>query len=180
MSSVSDPEKLASFDERGVLQVVIETPKGSRNKYAWDAKRRCFQLKKTLPAGMEFPYDFGFVPRTKADDGDALDVLVLMEEPAFPGCVLNARLIGAIEGEDKSSKSKDVQRNDRLLAVAETSDLYRDIRAIKDLPKVLRDHIAQFFKTYPHLSSDKEFRILGMRGPAHAMKLVKKAQKRDG
>ena len=90
-ASVGNPSLLESLDpDEANLQVVIETPKGRRNKYAFDEKQRVFGLKKVLPAGMEFPYDFGFVPSTLADDGDPTDVLVLMDEPAFPGCVLQA------------------------------------------------------------------------------------------
>ncbi|MGB7726658.1 MAG: inorganic diphosphatase, partial [Candidatus Acidiferrum sp.] len=75
-------------DDPRIIQVIIETPKGSRNKYAFDPDHNLFQLKKLLPAGMAFPYDFGFIPSTQAEDGDATDVLVLMDEPAFPGCLL--------------------------------------------------------------------------------------------
>jgi inorganic pyrophosphatase len=84
---LADPAKLGSFDtsDENLIVVIIETPKGSRNKYAYDAKWHVFQLKKVLPAGMAFPYDFGFVPSTKGGDGDPLDVLVLMDEPAFAG-----------------------------------------------------------------------------------------------
>jgi len=88
-----------------LIRVIIETPKGSRNKYAFDAKQRIFQLKKVLPAGMAFPYDFGFIPSTIADDGDPVDVLVLMDEPAFPGCLLGCRPIGIIEGEQARRNS---------------------------------------------------------------------------
>ena len=77
-------------DGQNAIQVIIETPKGSRNKYAFDPEQRVFQLKKVLPTGMAFPYDFGFIPSTKAEDGDPVDVLVLMDEPAFPGCALCA------------------------------------------------------------------------------------------
>jgi inorganic pyrophosphatase len=88
--SLAEPTILSPFDGEGwkSIQVIIETPKGSRNKYAFDHKQKVFQLKKVLPAGMAFPYDFGFVPSTKAEDGDPVDVLVLMDEPAFPGCLL--------------------------------------------------------------------------------------------
>jgi inorganic pyrophosphatase len=89
-----------------MLRVVIETPKGSRNNFALDPKEHIFELKKVLPAGMMFPYDFGFVPSTKADDGDPLDVLALMDEPAFAGCVLSCRPIGVIEGEQGIKKIK--------------------------------------------------------------------------
>ncbi len=89
-----------------MLRVVIETPKGSRNKFAFNADDHIFELKKVLPAGMAFPYDFGFVPSTEADDGDPVDVLVLMDEPAFPGCVLKCRPIGVIQGEQGEKKKK--------------------------------------------------------------------------
>ena len=97
--SMADPFDLPPLDGNGKIQVVIETPKGSRNKYSFDPELRIFSLKKVLPAGMTFPYDFGFVPSTKAEDGDPTDVLVLMDEPAFPGCLLKCRIIGIIEGQ---------------------------------------------------------------------------------
>ena len=106
-----------------LLQVIIETPKGCRNKYSFDEDQKIFVLKAALPSGMAFPYDFGFLPQTLADDGDPLDVLVLMDEPAFPGCAVMARLIGVIEGEQITPKSAPV-RNDRLVAVAETTHMY--------------------------------------------------------
>lgn len=93
-------------DDDRKLRVVIETPKGSRNKFAFDPKEGIFELKKVLPAGMAFPYDFGFVPSTKADDGDPVDVLVLMDEPAFAGCVLTCRVIGVIEGDEGKARKK--------------------------------------------------------------------------
>lgn len=100
-SVLADPSRLRPHDgdDDDIIRVVIETPKGSRNKYAFDPEEKVFELKKVLPAGMDFPFDFGFVPSTKAADGDPVDVLVLMDEPAFTGCVLKCRIIGIIEGE---------------------------------------------------------------------------------
>ena len=100
----------------GIIQVIIETPKGSRNNFAFDGEQNIFTVKAVLPAGMSFPYDFGFLPRTLAPDGDPIDVLLLMDEPAFPGIAVRARLIGIIEGEQTDGKKI---RNDRLIAVAE-------------------------------------------------------------
>ena len=92
-NGIANPVRLnpADSDDDQLLRVVIETPKGSRNKFAFNAKERIFELKKVLPSGMAFPYDFGFVPSTLAGDGDPIDVLVLMDEPAFPGCALSCR-----------------------------------------------------------------------------------------
>jgi inorganic pyrophosphatase len=102
--SLIAPDRLSSRGGGRELRVVIETPKGSRNKYAFNPDLGVFELRKVLPAGMVFPYDFGFVPRTRAGDGDPLDVLVLMDEPAFPGCVLGCRLVGVIRGRSRKAR----------------------------------------------------------------------------
>src|SRR5436190_20682015 len=122
--SLIDPSRLppVDSDDRDIIHVVIETPKGSRNKYAFDPDERIFRLKKVLPVGMAFPYDFGFVPSTKAEDGDPVDVLVLMDEPAFPGCLLECRLVGIIEAEQKDSSNK--ERNDRIVAIEQANHSY--------------------------------------------------------
>ena len=111
-SGLANPASIASFDERDkdLIVVIIETPKGSRNKYAYDVEEHIFELKKVLPAGMAFPYDFGFVPSTRGGDGDPLDVLVLMDEPAFAGCKLSCRVVGLIEGEQSDGKRKERSR----------------------------------------------------------------------
>src|ERR1022692_1989775 len=84
----------ATFDqETGDLRIVVETPKGSRNKYKYDPACDCLELATALPEGMVFPYDFGFVPATIGQDGDPLDVLVLMDAPVAPGCVIRGRLL---------------------------------------------------------------------------------------
>src|SRR3979490_2074974 len=115
--TLADPSRLSptNGDSDGTIQVVIETPKGCRNKYAFDPEQKVFELKKVLPVGMAFPYDFGFIPSTKAEDGDPVDVLVLMDEPAFPGVLLKCRVVGIIEGEQGKKKNK--ERNDRIVAV---------------------------------------------------------------
>ena len=90
--------QLDPYDEkREQWRIVIETPKGSHNKYAFDEELGVFQLKGVLPEGMIFPYDFGFLPGTVGDDGDPLDVLLLMDDPAFCGCLVPSRMIGVIE-----------------------------------------------------------------------------------
>src|ERR1700759_2292775 len=132
MKSLADPTRLRPMNKKdGLLQVIIETPAGSRNKFAFDPDQGIFALKKVLPAGMVFPYDFGFLPQTLAPDGDPIDVLLLMDEPAFPGVAVKARLIGVIEGEQVDGKKK--IRNDRLVAVAEANHMYAGIRRFKDL-----------------------------------------------
>src|ERR1043166_9085900 len=127
-NGLADPSRLKPFDaeEKQLLRVVIETPKGSRNKFAFNPDERVFRLRKVLPAGMSFPYDFGFVPSTLADDGDPVDVLVLMDEPAFPGCLLKCRVIGIIQGEQQNKKK--VERNDRVVAIEQENHSFADIK----------------------------------------------------
>jgi len=108
-------DRLEPFED-GCVLVVIETPKGSPNKLAFEARFGTFVLKGVLPAGAVFPFDFGFVPSTRAEDGDPLDVLVLMDAPVFPGCVVPSRLVGVIEAE--RTEDGKTERNDRVLAVA--------------------------------------------------------------
>jgi inorganic pyrophosphatase len=158
----------------GLLQVIIETPKGCRNKFAFDPEQKVFALKKVLPAGMVFPYDFGFLPKTLAPDGDPIDVLVLMDEPAFPGVIVRARLIGIIEGEQIEGKKK--TRNDRLLAVAETNYLYSTIRSHKDLPAKWMKQVEEFFVNY-HRLEGKEYRLLGCRGVNEAHRMIQQARR---
>ncbi len=110
-------DTLTPFDkETGDLNVIIDTPKGSRNKYEFDEKLGLFKLSGVLAAGHVFPYDFGFIPNTEGGDGDPLDVLVLMDEPAFAGCLIEARLIGVIEAK-QTERDVTVERNDRLIGV---------------------------------------------------------------
>ena len=173
---LADPSFIEPYNADDVLQVVIETPKNSRNKYAFDHDRNVIVLRKVLPAGMVFPYDFGFVPSTLAEDGDPIDVLLLMDEPAFPGCVLNARLIGVIEGEDELDGGK-TQRNDRLLAVAEASHTFADIHDAANLPENLASHMREFFEQYPRLLGGKTYKVLATKGPAEAKRLIEEARR---
>ena len=103
-------ERLAPFEDDCVL-VVIETPKGSPNKLTFEPRYGTFVLKGVLPAGAVFPFDFGFVPSTRADDGDPLDVLVLMDAPVYPGCIVPSRLIGVIEAEQTEEGADRAQRS---------------------------------------------------------------------
>jgi inorganic pyrophosphatase len=170
-TTLENPVKLKPFAaDNSYLRVVIETPKGSRNKFVLNVDERVFELKKVLPAGMAFPYDFGFVPSTKADDGDPVDVLVLMDEPAFPGCVLQCRPIGVIQGEQGDKKKK--VRNDRIVAVERDAHSWADIKTIDDLGKEFRRELEQFFVNYHSLSGER-YKVLGIKGPGHARKLVK-------
>jgi inorganic pyrophosphatase len=149
------------------LQVVIETPKASRNKYSFDERLGLFVLKKVLPAGMAFPYDFGFAPSTVAEDGDPTDVLVLMDEPAFTGCLLRCRIVGIIEGVQGKKK----MRNDRVVAIQEDAHSFADIKHISDLGKKFVKELEEFFVDY-HKLSGEQYRVLDARGPKEAMRRI--------
>lgn len=173
--ALADPTQLSTLNKtEELLQVIIETPKNSRNKYSFDDEQKIFCLKKVLPAGMAFPYDFGFLPNTKASDGDPVDVLVLMDEPAFPGCLLQARLIGVIEGEQQEDGK--LIRNDRLVAVAEANHSYTNIKQLKDLPSQFVKELEGFFVNYNKLQGIT-YKLLGCKGPAAARTLIDQARR---
>jgi inorganic pyrophosphatase len=171
--SMADPTAISKTDAEGQFRVVIETPRGCRNKYSYDPEQQVFVLKKVLPAGMTFPFDFGFVPDTLAGDGDPIDVLLLMDEPTFPGCTIRARLIGVLEAEEKTDEGKK-NRNDRLIGVALDSHSYGEMQAMKDLGERLVKDIEQFFVTYQKLLG-KDFKVIGRGDAKRAMQLVREA-----
>lgn len=172
-----DPTRLAPFADDGAgteaVNAVVETPGGSRNKFKYDEKLGFFALSGVLPEGMVFPHAFGFVPSTRAADGDPEDILILMDEPTFSGCVVPSRLIGVIEAEQTETDGKS-ERNDRLIAVAAHSRDYSEVRDLDDLNKNLLKEIQQFFIQY-NKERGKRFRVLQLRGPRQALKLVKKS-----
>jgi inorganic pyrophosphatase len=170
---------LPAFNEKGNrIRAVVETPKGSPNKYNYDPEYGCFELAKSLPQGMTFPFDFGFIPSTRGEDGDPLDVLVLMDFPAVTGCVVKARLIGCIQAEQKE-KGKKPFRNDRFIAVSEDSRILADVESLSDLRAGLVDEIEQFFVQYNKLAG-KEFTPLGSCSGKKALALVRAGVKMAG
>jgi inorganic pyrophosphatase len=170
LMAVKNLESLKVFNDEGDLNVIIETPKGSRNKYNYDEETGLFRLGGVLPAGASFPFDFGFVPSTLGGDGDPLDVLVLMDEPAFPGCLVHVRLVGAVEAE-QTERGGETTRNDRLIGVAAESRLQRHVRALGSLSPDLLEEIEHFFISYNQIKG-KEFNPLGRIGPQKALGLV--------
>jgi inorganic pyrophosphatase len=154
------------------INVIIDTPKGSRNKYKYDEATGLFRLSRILPAGMQFPYDFGSIPRTSADDGDALDVLVLMDAPTFPGCLIEVRLIGVLRAKQKE-KRKTI-RNDRLIGMAETPVNRPGAHGIGELGETRLSEIEHFFMAY-NRAHGREFTPIGRLGPEAAEKLLAKA-----
>ncbi len=167
---------LDAFGGEDELNVIIETPKGSRNKYNYDEKLRLFKLGGVLPSGASFPFDFGFVPSTLGGDGDPLDVLVLMDEPAFTGCLVRTRLVGVVEAE-QTERDGETTRNDRLVGVAADSRLLARVRTLESLGPDLLEEIEHFFVSYNDIKG-KVFRPLGRFGPERALALVEEGMKR--
>jgi len=163
---------LPPFDEHGDLHVIVDTPKGNRNKFKFEEKLNLFSLGGVLPSGAVFPFDFGFIPSTRGEDGDALDVLILMEEPAFVGCLVRCRLLGVIEAEQ--TEKGQTFRNDRLIAVAAKSHVHKDVGKLGDVSDQLLEEIEHFFESY-NKARGKLFKPLRRSGPDAARKLVEQA-----
>lgn len=164
--------ELPSFDaESADLNVIIETPRGNRNKFDFDEEHKLFKLAKVLPEGMIFPFEFGFIPSTRGEDGDPLDVLVLMDAPTTTGCLLTARLVGVIEASQKDDEG--TCRNDRLIAIATHAHIHGEAKTISHLDPNIIDEIEEFFISYNKIEGRK-FKPLGRHGPKRALKLVKK------
>ncbi len=157
------------------INAIVETPKGSRNKYVYDEESDIIKLKKALPAGMVFPFDFGFIPSTIAEDGDPMDILVLTDASTFPGCLVESKVLGIIKVEQEKHGEK--VRNDRVIAVQLDSRLYSAANNIDDLPEGLVNEIINFFSSYNDASEDV-FKPLGTDGPDAAIKLIKDSIKK--
>ncbi len=155
--------------------VIVEVPRGSRNKVVWEPDLGVFALHKILPMGATFPFDFGFVPGTLAEDGDPIDVVVLLDEPTFTGCLVPVRLLGAIGV--KQGKDGHIVRNDRLVGVAACSRDHATLRELKHLAPHRLDEIEHFFASFLELEG-QTFEVVGRWGPGRADALVAAAVKR--
>jgi inorganic pyrophosphatase len=163
------------------INVVIETPKGSAQKYDYDPATHFFKLKKILPTGMMFPYDFGFVPDTRGEDGDPLDVIVISEFNSFPGCLIECKIIGGIKAEQSAEggkHSKKMIRNDRFLAIPKCSNIFENIKTISDLPKTIIEELESFFVDYNKIEG-KDFKAIKILEPKEAIKMIMGNQEKN-
>jgi inorganic pyrophosphatase len=154
-------------------KVIIETPKGRRNKFKYDAEYRLFALGGLLAEGLVFPFDFGFIPSTLGEDGDPLDVMVLMDEPAHVGCLLDVRIIGVIEA-DQTEEGKRTTNN-RLIGAAVHSYSHEDLRSINEVTKSVLSQVEEFFVSY-NKSRGKKFKVKGRHGPRRASEIINEGQ----
>lgn len=145
----------------GLIDVLIETPAGSRHKYEYLHDSGLFRYTLELPQGVRFPFGFGFVPNTLAEDGDALDVLLMVDGSVPQGTLVASRLIGVLQAEQ--DEGGEMVRNDRVIAVAEHSRTFSNIRSLEDSPEGLSWDLDEFFSTYNRMI-EREFRVIGVKG----------------
>lgn len=153
------------------INVIIESPRSSANKYTYDKEVELFRLSKILPQGMVFPFHFGFIPGTVGEDGDPLDVLVLMDEPSYPGCLIECRVLGIIEAR-QTERNGETMRNDRVISVAIASERYAGT-TLQNLKPQMED-IKKFFINYNAMAG-KTFLPFKNSGPDTAIRLIKKS-----
>jgi inorganic pyrophosphatase len=164
--------KIPTWADKEHIYAVVETPRGSSCKLDFDPSLKVFKLAKPLMAGLTYPYDWGFIPSTKAEDGDPLDVLVVHDSQTYPGVVLRCKPIGVLELLQKK-KGKDEERNDRIFAVPDRAPFEGDLQDVRHLPSRAVEELEGFFRATNALE-DKKLEFLGWRGPAEAVKLIKK------
>jgi inorganic pyrophosphatase len=148
-----------------VVYAVIEIPKGSRNKYEYDKDLESFALDRVLYSPFVYPADYGLIPQTIYDDGDPMDIMVLMEQPTFPGCIIEARPIGIMRMIDGGDM------DDKILAVPLNDPRFTDIKDIDDVPSHLLKEISHFFKEYKHLEG-KTTEVIGWENAEKAFEAI--------
>jgi len=131
--------------QAGVVNMIVEIPKGRRNKFEVDKQTGLMKLDRYLYSSSVYPGDYGFIPQTLAEDGDALDVLVMVNEPTFSGCLIEARVVGLFRMKDRG------QNDFKVLGVPQTDPLFAEIRKLEDVPKHFLREVEHFFTTYKQL-----------------------------
>ena len=148
-----------------VVYAVIEIPKGSRNKYEYDKDKEAFALDRVLYSSIHYPAEYGIIPKTLWDDGDPMDILVVMEQPTFPGCVIETRVIGVMKMIDGG------ESDDKILGVPVNDPKFKDVHDVSDMPKPFLDEISHFFTEYKRLEK-KTTEVLGWENAEKAFEAV--------
>lgn len=160
-----------SHKEDQTLAVMIEIPKGSRNKYEYDHQSRSIKFDRMLFSAVHYPSDYGFILDTLAEDGDALDALVLVWEPTFPGCIIEARPVGMFKMFDEKGT------DDKILCVPVMDPLWNHIRDLSDVPPHLLKEIEHFFSIYKDLE-EKKTGVEGWHGLDPALEIIRSSRAR--
>jgi inorganic pyrophosphatase len=158
------------MEQPDMITAMVESPKGFCLKFDYDAKAQRFRLSKTLPYGLVFPFDFGMIPGTKGADGDPLDIIVISESATFPGCLIDCRLIGALQAE-QTERDGETMRNDRLLGAPLVSQQFSEVNDLTDLPDNIINQLEHFFKNYNE-QAGKEFRVISRLNAKEAVTLL--------
>lgn len=156
---------VADFKDNDWIEAVIEIPSGSRNKYEYDHERNIYRLDRVLYSSVHYPTDYGFIPETLADDGDPLDILVIVEEPTFPGCYLRARPIGTLVMSDEKGL------DDKILGVPVDDPRFEGITELDQLHPHWLKEIENFFATYKTLQ-EKTVTIEGWQPRTKAWEII--------
>ncbi len=154
------------------LICMVEIPMGSRNKYEYDESLKAIKFDRFVSASVVYPTDYGFIPDTRAPDGDELDVLVCVSEPTFPGCLVPVRPVGLFHMTDEKGN------DDKIVCVPVSDPRWNVHRELEDLPQHLRDEIFHFFTVYKDLDPDRVSEPQGWSGRQAALNEIADAQER--
>ena len=172
MTALAD---VPTFTGDGGVHVVVETPRGSAAKFRYDEELAVFTLSRPLAAGLVYPYDWGYIPRTRAGDGDPLDAMVLWDCTSYPGIVLDCRPFAVVNVEQTNRQSRKRERNDRVLCVPRAAPVWSGLRGPRDLPDRTRVELAHFFEAAVALEG-KQVKVLGWSGARAADALVRRTR----
>jgi len=154
-----------------IVTIMIEAPKGSRNKYEYDYKLKLFRFDRMIYSSLHYPSDYGFIVDTLALDGDALDALVLVWEPTFPGCIIEAKPVGVLMMEDETGQ------DEKILCIPISDPLWNHVNELYGVPPHLLKEIEHFFSVYKDLEM-KITKVEGWENKESAIKRIKEAQQR--
>jgi len=155
-----------------IIEAVIEIPMGTQNKYEIDKSRNIIKLNRVLYSKMTYPAEYGFIEKTLAEDGDPLDILVLATTQTFPGCVVDARVIGYLDMYDSGEK------DEKIIAVVDADPRFDDLQDIKDMKELQQREIKLFFENYKILEPGHHVQVLDYHNKLEAIKLIESCQKR--
>ncbi len=159
----------AGPDVPNIVYAVIEIPKGGRNKFEYSKEFGTYVLNRVLHSPMHYPGEYGFIPRSYYDDHDPLDIIVLMEEKTFPGCIIEARPVGLLLMEDSG------EEDDKILAVPANDHRFDHIIDIEDVPDYTKTEVRHFFATYKDLEKGKSVTVKGWEGRGAALDAVNRS-----
>jgi inorganic pyrophosphatase len=154
-------------EELGIINAVIETPAGSQNKYDYDQVSGLFMLDRPIHSALRYPCDYGFIPNTLAKDGDPVDVVLMINQPTYPGCLVRARVVGVMIMEDEAG------RDEKILSVSDRDPRLSHIMDIKDVPPNYLKELEHFFIHIKDLEQDKWAKVEGFDDKAKGISVVR-------